>query len=132
MADIGQLTSQINICLQHFNRSEYAIEFDNYRRSTEHFFAELKADDIDDTVEKLIGMADGLTKRRFGSKTRLFDFRAFLCVYVCPAAMSANDTARAFAESLIKEWNSRYPKFSFQSAGFEEIQGGFRSRPFGL
>ena len=132
MPDIEQITSQINVCLQHFNRSDYAIEFDNFSRSCEPFFAELRTEDIPGTVEKLMSMAKELQKRRFGSKTRMFDFRAFLCVYLCPAAMRANEVSRSLAGAIAAEWNRSYPKQSFQTADFEEIKEGFRSKPFGF
>lgn len=132
MQSIELITSQYPGCMQDFNRRDYAVAFDNYSRSTERFYADLKCEDIGEAVSQLTGIAKDMQKRRFGSKTRLFDFRAFLCVYLCPAALAGNDVSRAFAEAVAEEWNRQYPKLSFVLGTYEDIAGGFRDKPFGF
>lgn len=132
MEEIGLILSQYPSYMQHFNRTDYAVAFDNYSKSSEKFFAGLQNDDIPEAVSLVMEAAEDMRKRKFGSNARLFDFRAFLCVYLCPAALAANDASRAFAQALADEWNSRYPKLSFRLGSYEEIASGFRDKPFGL
>ena len=131
MADISGLTAAFPQCVKDFNRRDYRAAYKNYCADCKEFFTGIG--DIDEAVSSVLAFADKKLEKRFGRSTMLLDLRTFLCVYLCPAALTfGSEDSRAFAEKLVSQWNARHADCRFELGTFEDIASGFSKKPFGF
>lgn len=119
--------------LRHFTRDGYPAAFKKYKTESSGFFEELSDGNIDSAITQLMDFAANELSRKFGRKTKCFDLRCFMCVYLCPAALDyGTEAARKFAYSLADKWSKAYPDFGFEAGRYDDIASGFRTKPFGF
>ena len=116
--------------LRHFTRDDYSAAFQKYMASCKSFFADLSDGNMDYELGRLMNFAADELSRKIGRRSRCFDLRSFLCVYLCPAALEYG--AEGFAAALASKWNMTYPEYSFEVGSYKDIASGFRTKPFGF
>ena len=125
---IETITECIPRCVQHFDRENYAEEFDRFCGICREYFSVPRPSFADEFME----YTQHETKKRIGRGSKLFDLHIFLCVYLCPAAELSGGEAVKSAAELNSCWNSRYPQYSFETGSYKDIASGFRTKPFGF
>ena len=119
--------------LRRFTRDGYCAAFEKYKTECARFFDGLSAVNMDSEVSRLMDFAADELRSRIGRKSKLFDLRSFLCVYLCPAALDyGTEPSKEFAFTLAEKWNKAYPEHSFEVGNYRDIVSGFRSKPFGF
>ena len=125
------LISMYSEYLRHFTRDDYSAAFEKYKAECKPFFAGLSGDNMDGEISRLMDFAAKELRRKIGRKTKCFDLRSFLCVYLCPAALDyGTEEARDFASALAEKWNKSYPEYSFEVGCYQDIASGFPTKPF--
>lgn len=114
--------------LRHFTRDDYSVAYQKYKAECKSFFDKLCDGNMELEISRLMDFAADELKSKIGRKTKCFDLRSFLCVYLCPAALDCG--AESFASALAEEWNKAYPEYSFQVGSYTDIASGFRTKPF--
>lgn len=121
--------------LERFTKSEYAGCFAAYYRDVQPLFDELANGCADaaccaaDFVEHIVGRIPKVLKRGLIS----YDICHFLFLYTVPSALQhGSEEALNFANELMNQWNSRFPKYPLKKISFPEINGGFRTKIMGF
>ena len=119
--------------LRRFNRLEYDELFARYKAEHLPFFAALDDDAAADTVAELLRLGERRPRFPGSAKLARMDLQRFFLLYLVPAALdSGYPAAAAFAERLRQSWNERWPEHSFGACTYQELSGGFSTRPFGF
>ena len=108
----------------HFNRSEYAGLFADYRQRCAPCLEAVEAERADEAAAELVEYGESLV-RPWIKKRVLFDIKCLFTLYTIPAALDSGEAGRAFAAALVACWNSRRPKDCIQAASSAELMKGF-------
>ena len=132
--DLAELIISSKAYLSCCDYDHYPSCFQSFEAESKGFFETLKESEIKQTAAALILELErrrSLLPRR-EQKRAAMDEKLVLALFLAPAAALHGDLARSFAESLMREWNARYPRNTFLLGSYETILKGFDAKFLGL
>ena len=129
-----ELISAARSYLTRFDETHYPACFQAFAADCAPLFAAVE--DMDPEAAAA-GLIDALEKGRAQlprrAKKRAFEEeRRVLALFLAPAASLRGGAAMAFADTLCRQWNDRYPKSPFFTGTYEAIMKGFAPTTMGI